>query len=98
MQLRTVFQWMCSDGCLYACRCKALAWLVYIFGVLLVGPDTYSSYFVFFKIKYVLPEYSRVNSLRKCVRKDADTSYMADFKSSVENCVFLFFAKLVSLH
>ena len=46
MHLRSAGWRMCSYGCLFACICEALAWLVYIFGVLLVDPENFSPLFV----------------------------------------------------
>ena len=46
MHLLTVCRFLCSHGCLYCCRCKALAWLVYIFRVSLVDPETHSPWVV----------------------------------------------------
>ena len=46
MHLRSVVQCLCSDGCLFDCRCEALAWLVYLFDVSLLVTETCSPWVV----------------------------------------------------
>ena len=39
MRLQSVGQWMCSNVCFFACICVGLDFLVYLFDVLLLGPE-----------------------------------------------------------